>query len=217
MSLTQVCLDKPDRTVLDERPRDDRAWADPDRVLPTDPTRRTALVFVRSTTGRRRLAAGAWSSPCTSARSCWPFPSSRFVATPSSAWAGRTLIEWAPIGTVWVWRSTGGQLAYRRRVLTPRPAGTLALPGDAAGLRQWVDVETGAVMVHDLHAGISTAIIGVTHPAFVLLDPAEQERRGSAGDDPATACCPTAGPRSRSWNAPRPSPAGLTGLVGTPR
>lgn len=102
---------------------------------------------------------------------------------------GRTLIEWAPIGTVWVWRSTGGQLTYRRRVLKPRPAGTLALPGDAARLRQWVDLETGAVMVHDPHAATLTTIIGVTHPAFVLLDPAEQERRVvSWGRVLATAC-----------------------------
>ncbi|HXH78387.1 SCO6880 family protein [Nocardioides sp.] len=102
---------------------------------------------------------------------------------------GRTLVEWAPIGLVWVWRSTGGQLTYRKRILKPRPAGTLALPGDAARLRQWVDTETGAVMVHDPHAATLTAIVGVTHPAFVLLDPAEQERRVvSWGRVLATAC-----------------------------
>ena len=102
---------------------------------------------------------------------------------------GRTLVEWAPIATIWAWRSAGGQLTYRRRVLKPRPAGTLALPGDAARLRQWVDIETGAVMVHDPHAATLTAIIGVTHPAFVLLDPAEQERRVVTwGRVLATAC-----------------------------
>ncbi|QBX57307.1 PrgI family protein [Nocardioides seonyuensis] len=102
---------------------------------------------------------------------------------------GRTLVEWAPIATVWAWRSTGGQLNYRRRILKPRPAGTLALPGDAARLRQWVDVETGAVMVHDPHAATLTAIIGLTHPAFVLLDPSEQERRVVTwGRVLATAC-----------------------------
>lgn len=90
---------------------------------------------------------------------------------------GRKLIEWAPIGGRWLWRSAGGQLIYRRRVVKPRPAGTLALPGDAAKLRQLVDSETGAVMVHDPHAATLTAIVGVSHPAFVLLDPAEQERR----------------------------------------
>jgi hypothetical protein len=90
---------------------------------------------------------------------------------------GRKVVEWAPIGLLWLWRSAGGQLVYRRRVVKPRPAGTLALPGDAARLRQWVDVETGAVMVHDPHAATLTAIIGISHPAFILLDPAEQERR----------------------------------------
>lgn len=29
---------------------------------------------------------------------------------------GRKLIEWAPIGARWLWRSTGGQLLYRRRI-----------------------------------------------------------------------------------------------------
>jgi hypothetical protein len=102
---------------------------------------------------------------------------------------GRKLVEWGPVGVRWLWRSTGGQLIYRRRIVRPRPAGTLALPGDAARLRQWLDPETGAVMVNDPHASTLTAIIGVTHPAFVLLDPAEQERRVvSWGRVLATAC-----------------------------
>lgn len=102
---------------------------------------------------------------------------------------GRKLVEWGPIGLVWLWRSAGGQLSYRRRIVRPRPAGTLALPGDAARLRQWLDPETGAVMVHDPHAATLTAIIGVAHPAFVLLDPAGQERRVvSWGRVLATAC-----------------------------
>ena len=100
-----------------------------------------------------------------------------FVALAFVGVGGRKLIEWAPIGARWLWRSTGGQLLYRRRIVKPRPAGTLALPGDAARLRQWVDPETDAVMVHDPHAATLTAIVGVSHPAFVLLDPAEQERR----------------------------------------
>lgn len=102
---------------------------------------------------------------------------------------GRKLVEWGPIGARWLWRSTGGQLLYRRRLVKPRPAGTLALPGDAARLRQWVDPETAAVMIHDPHAATLTAIVGVSHPAFVLLDPAEQERRVvSWGRVLATAC-----------------------------
>lgn len=102
---------------------------------------------------------------------------------------GRKLVEWGPIGLAWLWRSAGGQLSYRRSIVRPRPAGTLALPGDAARLRQWLDPETGAVMVHDPHAATLTAVIGVAHPAFVLLDPAEQERRVvSWGRVLATAC-----------------------------
>jgi hypothetical protein len=102
---------------------------------------------------------------------------------------GRKLIEWLPVVARWAWRSTGGQLAFRRRVVKPRPAGTLALPGAAASLRQWVDSETGAVMVLDPHRSTLTAIVGVTHPAFTLLDPAEQERRVTGwGRVLATAC-----------------------------
>ena len=108
------------------------------------------------------------------------------------AWVGvggRKLIEWLPITARWLWRSTGGQLLYRRRIVKPRPAGTLALPGDAARLRQWVDPETSAVMIHDPHRATLTAIVGVSHPAFILLDPNEQERRVVGwGRVLATAC-----------------------------
>src|SRR5690625_5045041 len=64
---------------------------------------------------------------------------------------GRKLIEWVPVGFRWVWRVSIGQLLYRRRIVKPRPAGTLALPGDAAALREFVDPETGAAMIHDPH------------------------------------------------------------------
>ncbi|WP_141013065.1 SCO6880 family protein [Nocardioides sambongensis] len=102
---------------------------------------------------------------------------------------GRKLIEWLPIVSRWVWRSTGGQLLFRRHIVKPRPAGTLSLPGDAARLRQWFDPESGAVMVHDPHTATLTAIVGVTHPAFILLDPTEQQRRVTSwGRVLATAC-----------------------------
>lgn len=112
-----------------------------------------------------------------------------FVAFGFVGIGGRKIVEWGPIGARWIWRSAGGQLLYRRRIVKPRPAGTLALPGDSAGIRQWLDPETGAVMCHDPHAATLTAIVGVSHPAFVLLDPAEQERRVvSWGRVLATAC-----------------------------
>src|SRR3954451_6831266 len=103
--------------------------------------------------------------------------------------AGRKLVECLPIVTRWLRRSAGGQLLFRRRIVKPRPAGTLSLPGDAARLRQWSDPESGAVMVHDPHQATLTAIVGVTHPAFILLDPIEQQRRlTSWGRVLATAC-----------------------------
>jgi hypothetical protein len=108
------------------------------------------------------------------------------------AWVGiggRKLVEWLPIATRWAWRSTGDQLLFRRRIVKPRPVGTLALPGDAARLRQWLDPRSGAVMVHDPHQATLTAIVGVTHPAFILLDPLEQQRRVTSwGRVLATAC-----------------------------
>jgi hypothetical protein len=112
-----------------------------------------------------------------------------FIALAFVGVGGRKLIEWSPVGARWLWRSTRGQLIYRRRIVKPRPVGTLALPGDAARLRQWLDPETGAVMIYDPHAATLTAIIGVAHPAFVLLDPAAQERRVVAwGRVLATTC-----------------------------
>ncbi|MGY0541377.1 SCO6880 family protein [Nocardioides sp. YJ-D4] len=102
---------------------------------------------------------------------------------------GRRIVAWLPIAAIWIWRTATGQLTYKRRIAHPRPAGTLALPGDAASLRQWHDEETAAVMIHDPHAATLTAIIGVTHPAFTLLDPAEQARRVTAwGRVLATTC-----------------------------
>lgn len=87
---------------------------------------------------------------------------------------GRKLIEWVPVTFRWVARTQKHQTMFRRRVVKPRPAGTLALPGDAAALREWEDPETGAAMIHDPPPA-DHRIVGVSHPAFVLLDPGEQE------------------------------------------
>ncbi len=103
--------------------------------------------------------------------------------------AGRPIVEWLPVAFWWLWRTTGGQLLYRRRIVKPRPVGTLALPGDMARLREYTDPETGAVMIHDPHQSTLTAICEVTHPAFILLDPGEQERRVTTwGRALATVC-----------------------------
>ena len=102
---------------------------------------------------------------------------------------GRKMIEWVPITLHWMWRTRARQTSYRRKIIKPRPAGTLALPGDAAALRQYEDKESGAVMVHDPHTQTLTALLEVTHHSFILLDPGEQERRVHAwGRVLSTAC-----------------------------
>ncbi|MEK0245322.1 SCO6880 family protein [Bifidobacterium mongoliense] len=103
--------------------------------------------------------------------------------------AGRPLVEWLPVGFWWLWKTSGGQLLYRRRIVQPRPEGTLALPGDMARLREYTDPASGACMIHDPHGATLTAIVEVSHPAFILLDPGEQERRVTTwGRVLATAC-----------------------------
>ncbi|MDR2975446.1 MAG: PrgI family protein [Propionibacteriaceae bacterium] len=102
---------------------------------------------------------------------------------------GRKLIDWTPICARWVKRIYQGQTMFTRRIAKPRPAGTLALPGDAAALRQWVDTQTGAVMIHDPHNATLTAVVDVTHPSFTLLDPAEQERRVQSWGRVLATCC----------------------------
>ena len=103
--------------------------------------------------------------------------------------AGRPIVEWLPVTCWWLWRTTGGQLLYRRRIVVPRPVGTLALPGDMARLREFDDPDSGAGMIHDPHQATLTVVCEVTHPAFVLLDPGEQERRVTSwGRVLATVC-----------------------------
>lgn len=125
---------------------------------------------------------------------------------------GRKMVEWVPIMARWVWRAYLGQLLFRRRIVRPRPAGTLALPGDAAALREWEDPETGAAMIHDPHAQTLTVILGVSHPAFVLLDPGEQQRRVSGwGRVLASAC--RSGRIARIQVSERTLPDSGTGLA----
>ena len=65
--------------------------------------------------------------------------------------AGATAVEWLPVAGHWALRRLLRQDVYGVRPLAPRPAGTLALPGDAAALRVHVDQVSGAAMVHDPH------------------------------------------------------------------
>lgn len=93
---------------------------------------------------------------------------------------GRPLIEWAGTAMQFGTRKSAGQDQYRASLLMrPRPAGTLALPGDAAALRLHVDSSSGAAMIHDPHRQTLTAILSVSHPAFVLLDADDRTQRVS--------------------------------------
>lgn len=125
---------------------------------------------------------------------------------------GRKLIEWVPILTRWAARTYLGQLIYRRRTIRPRPAGTLALPGDAAALREWEDPDTDAAMIHDPHAQTLTVILGVSHPAFVLLDPGEQQRRVAGWGRVLAAAC-RSGRIARIQVSERTLPDSGTGLA----
>ena len=90
---------------------------------------------------------------------------------------GRTVAEWLPVATHYGARRLGGQTVYRAAVSRPRPAGTMALPGDAARLRFHNDTDSGACMIHDPRMGTLVAVAHVTHPAYLLLSPATQRAR----------------------------------------
>jgi hypothetical protein len=95
-------------------------------------------------------------------------------------WQGRPLVEWAPVVGHWSARKTVHQTEYRARVSGPRPAGTLALPGDAASMRFYEEEQSGACMIHDPRRQTLSAVVQVTHPAYVLLAPDDQRARVSA-------------------------------------
>jgi hypothetical protein len=90
---------------------------------------------------------------------------------------GAAAVEWLPVAGHWALRRALRQDVYRVRPLAPRPAGTLALPGDAAALRVHVDEVSGAAMIHDPHRRTLTATCLVEHPSFVLLGADDQNRR----------------------------------------
>jgi hypothetical protein len=90
---------------------------------------------------------------------------------------GRPVVEWAGTAAGFAARRTTAQTEYRARPGRPRPAGTLALPGDAASLRLHVDTVSGAAMIHDPHRQSLTAVAAITHPAFALLDDADRAAR----------------------------------------
>ena len=92
---------------------------------------------------------------------------------------GRAVVEWLPTVLHWELRRVTRQTTYRARVSPPRPVGTMALPGDAAPLRFYNDPTTGACFIHDPHRQTLSAVLAVSHPAYVLLAPSSQRDRVS--------------------------------------
>lgn len=102
---------------------------------------------------------------------------------------GRHLADHVGVQAHWLARRAAGQTVYGAAILRPRPAGTLALPGDAAALRLHLDTVTGAAMVHDPHARTLTAVASISHDSFLLLAPAEQDRRVAGWARVLASCC----------------------------
>ena len=90
---------------------------------------------------------------------------------------GRPAVEWLGGAVHYEARKASSQTEFRARPARPRPSGTLALPGDAASLRLYLDEASGTAMVHDPHRQTLAAVLSVTHPAFALLDDADRAGR----------------------------------------
>lgn len=102
---------------------------------------------------------------------------SPFVAAGFIRVAGRPAVEWIPTVSSFLLRRVRGQTEYVAKMDRPRSAGTLALPGDAASLRFWLDPPSGTCMIHDPYRSTLCAILRVSHPAYVLLGPEQQSAR----------------------------------------
>lgn len=92
-------------------------------------------------------------------------------------WGDRPAVEALPTVAHYLVRRASGQTKFRKRPDRPRPAGTVALPGDAAALRFLVDEPSETAILHDPHEQSLTVAALVHHPAYVLLSPEEQARR----------------------------------------
>jgi Putative type VII ESX secretion system translocon, EccE len=91
--------------------------------------------------------------------------------------SGLYAVDWTPVIIHWLLRRSQRQTRYRAQLQKPRPVGTLALPGDAASLRAFVDPTDHVCLIHDPHRATVSATLRVTHPAYVLLSPDAQHQR----------------------------------------
>jgi hypothetical protein len=167
-------------------------WKEPVVTAPTDPLtvrfgRRSARGLLLGFSTPRVIvlaAAGAVAIAGLVAANAAGFVITAVIWGPLVAAAfvrigGRPVIEWAPTAGQFSGRKATGQTEYRAPVAHPRPSGTLGLGGDAVSLRFHIDPITEAAMVHDPHRRTMTAVVGVSHPSFVLLDRDDREQRVS--------------------------------------
>ena len=107
-----------------------------------------------------------------------PFAALAFVRV-----GGIYAVEWTPVISHWEFRKQAKQTRFRARPEKPRPAGTLALPGDGASLRLFIEPEGGICLIHDPHRATLSADLRVSHPAYALLSPDAQRQRVSCGGE----------------------------------
>jgi len=86
-------------------------------------------------------------------------------------------VEWTPVIGHWIARRQTRQTRYRAKPERPRPAGTLALPGDGAALRMYTEPDSGICLIHDPHRATLSSVLKVSHPAYALLSPDTQRQR----------------------------------------
>jgi hypothetical protein len=137
-------------------------------------TPRVIVIATAATVAIAGLVAGEGWGFLLSAVIWGPLLATAFVRV-----AGRPVVEWGPTAAQFAGRRSTGQTDYRAPITRPRPAGTLALGGDGAALRFHIDHPSGAAMVHDPHRRTLTAVLSVSHPAFVLLDRDDRAQRVS--------------------------------------
>ena len=136
---------------------------------------RVAIVAAAATVAILGMVAANAAGLALSALLWAPMAAAAFVRV-----GGRPVIEWAGTAAQFGTRKAAGQDQYRAsHPMRSRPAGTLALPGDAAALRLHIDSPSGAAMIHDPHRQTLTAVVSVSHPAFVLLDTDDRTQRVS--------------------------------------
>ncbi len=133
---------------------------------------RVAVLGVGATLRSGRCSLGGLAAAAVSGIICVPLIAASFARC-----AGRPAAEWAAPPPTSSSARLPARREFRARPSKPRPAGTLALPGDAASLRVHLDEASGAAMVHDPHRQTLAAALLVTHPAFALLDDAEPGAR----------------------------------------